>query len=60
MTTASTLTAPRTWLFRRRSAATRIRNTAPRPRPQPLHEALAVGLGCISFDFEMQPPAEWR
>lgn len=59
MTTPLNGTEPQTWP-RLRLAATqkRHRNTR-RSSPQPLYEALAVGLGCISLGYKMQPPPEW-
>jgi hypothetical protein len=59
MTTPSTGIEPKTWLRLRPAATQKRRRQTRRSSPQPLYEALAVGLGCLSFDHKMQPPAEW-
>lgn len=32
----------------------------PRSGAQPMHEALAMGLGCVATGYRMTPSDEWR
>lgn len=43
----------------RRRLAPRHRGGHPRRSIQPLHEALALGLGCTATGYRMSTPAEW-
>jgi len=59
MTTPLTGIEPQGWLRLRLAATQKRHRQTRRTSPQPLYEALAVGLGCISLDHKMQPPPEW-
>lgn len=59
MTIPFTGIEPRTWLRLRPTATEKRRRQTSRSSPQPLYEALAVGLGCVSVDHKIQPPPEW-
>jgi hypothetical protein len=59
MTIPLTRIEPQTRLRLRPTATQKRRRQTRRSSPQPLYEALAVGLGCISVDHKLQPPPEW-
>lgn len=51
--------SPRRGLWRIRSIRNRPDRRLLRARPQPLHAALAVGLGCDSIGYRFPPRPEW-
>lgn len=56
---AATTTSPKPSRRPRRPVAT-TRRTAPHVAAHPLHEALALGLGCHATGYRLTPKPEWQ